>query len=229
LNRQELWLQEPLPTYKQPQQREYDPQVHSQIQAKLLNVVAKGYIGPGTITSLTSFFAVPKGPTDILIVYDSTKPGLNSSIWVPSFSLPMTDTLTDLLDTNSWMSNLNMGEQFLNFPLDPKVQPLCGIDVRPYLGTKGQNSTHWLSWNRCMMGLKSSPYAAVRGTHIAEEAVFGDRFSPTNPFRWATVRLNFPGMPGYTPTLPWVSKLRSNDSLAAGVPRFVDDLRPVGQ
>ena len=229
LSGQDLWLQEPLPSYKQPQRREQDPEIYSQVKANLLNVVAKGYIKPGTVTSLTSYFAVPKGPTDIRMVYDSTKSGLNSAIWVPSFSLPTTDTLTNMLDGNSWMSDLNMGEQFLNFPLDPKVQPLCGIDVRPYLGAKGQNSAHWMRWTRCMMGLRSSPFAAIKGTHIAEEAVFGDRHSSTNPFRWTSVRLNLPSMNCYDPALPWVSKLRSDGPLAAGVPRFVDDLRPVGQ
>jgi hypothetical protein len=226
---QPLWLHSPHPQYKQPQRKEVDPSVYSLIKEKLQNVANKGYIGPGTVTSLTSYFAVPKGTSDIRMVYDSTRSGLNKSIWVPSFSLPTTDTLTDMLDSNSWMSDLDMGEQFLNFPLDRKVQPLCGIDVRPYLGTVGKNKTHWLRWTRCMMGLRSSPYVAVKGTHIAEEAVFGNRHDPKNPFKWSSVRLNLPGMASYTPTLPWVSRLQSDGTLAAGVPRFVDDLRPVGQ
>jgi len=40
--------------------------------------------------------------------------------------------------------------------------------------------------------------------------------------------MNLPGMAFYSPLLPWVSKVRCDDSIAAGVPRFVDDLRPVG-
>jgi len=63
-------------------------------------------------------------------------------MWVPSFSLPTMKSLTNLLDGHSWMSDLDMGEQFLNFPLDPKVQPLCGIDVHPYLGTAGTKTTN---------------------------------------------------------------------------------------
>lgn len=128
------------------------------------------------------------------MVYDSTKSGLNEAIWVPSFSLPTVDTLADMLDVSSWMSDLDMGEQFLNFPLDPRLQPYCGIDVRPYLGTPGGTQTHWLHWTRCMMGLMSSPYIANKGTHIAEETVLGDRLSPSNPFRWQYVQLNLPGM-----------------------------------
>jgi hypothetical protein len=37
-----------------------------------------------------------------------------------------------------------------------------------------------------------------------------------------------PGMESYNPQLPWVSRLRPDGSLAAGVPRYVDDLRPLG-
>jgi hypothetical protein len=79
-----------------------------------------------------------------------------------------------------------------------------------------------------MMGLSSSPYIAIKGTHLAEEIVFGDHKDPTNPFCWSSIRLNLPGMPSYSPLLPWVSKVRDDGTLAADVPRFVDDLRPVG-
>jgi len=151
------------------------------------------------VVSLTSYFAVPKGTSDVRMVYDSTRSGLNSAIWVPSFSLPSVDTLTDRLDITSWMSDLDMGEQFLNFPLDQDLQPYCGIDVCPYLGTSPGTQTLWLRWARCMMGLKSSPYVAIKGTHLAEEA-----------------------------TQPWVSRRRTDGRIAADAPRFVDDLRPVG-
>jgi len=162
------------------------------------------------------------------MVYDSTKSGLNAAIWVPSFSLPTVDTLTNMLGPTSWMADLDMGEQFLNFPLDPKLQPYCGIDVRPYLGAPGDAQTLWLRWRRCMMGLMSSPYITNKGMHIAEETVLGNRFDPSNPLRWQYIQLNLPGMPSYDSTQPWVSKRRADGSMAAGSTRFVDDLRPVG-
>lgn len=40
--------------------------------------------------------------------------------------------------------------------------------------------------------------------------------------------LNLPGSPQHTPLLPWVSRVRQDGVLAAGVPRFIDDLRLVG-
>jgi hypothetical protein len=104
-----LWVGEPQPRYRRPQRGERDPNVHAQVKAKLLNVIGKGYIAHGKVTSLTSYFGVPKGPTDIRMVYDSSKSGLNDVMWVPSFSLPTMEALTNLLDRHSWMSDLDMG------------------------------------------------------------------------------------------------------------------------
>jgi hypothetical protein len=223
-----VWVKSSLPNYRRPQRQEDDPAIQTQIRAKLENVLRKGYISKGQVTSLTSYFAVPKGTNDVRMVYDSTKSGLDAALWVPSFSLPTVDTLTDMLEASSWMSDLDMGEQFLNFPLDPALGPFCGIDVRPYLGSPAGSQTHWLCWTRCMMGLMLSPYITNKGAHIAEETVLGDRLSPSNPLRWDHVKLNLPGMSAYDPTQPWVSRRREDGSIAAGVCRFVDDLRPVG-
>jgi len=194
-----IWVQAELPCYKRPQRPEPDPLVRQQTRAKLENVLLKGYVQQGTVSSLTSYFAVPKGPEDVRIVYDSSKSGLNAAIWVPTFSLPTVESLTNMLDGASWMSDLDMGEQFLNFPLDPNLRPYCGIDVRPYLGAPNGRATHWLRWSRCMMGLRSSPYIAIKATHIAEEWVFGNRFAPTNPFGGNGCASTYQGRPPMTP------------------------------
>jgi hypothetical protein len=54
-----IWVQADLPTYRRPQRSESIPSVHALIKKKLTNVLAKGYIGEGPVTSLTSFFVVP--------------------------------------------------------------------------------------------------------------------------------------------------------------------------
>jgi len=109
------------------------------------------------------------------MVYDATKSGLNKSLWVPTFALPTVDTLTSMLGPTSWMADLDIGEQFLNFPLDPAIQPACGIDVKPFLGSSASRNTWWLRWNCCMMGMKPSPYLAIKSTHLAEKTIFGGR------------------------------------------------------
>jgi hypothetical protein len=40
------------------------------------------------------------------------------------------------------MADIDMGEQFLNFPLHPSIQPFCSVDLRPYydpFNTRKQN------------------------------------------------------------------------------------------
>jgi hypothetical protein len=221
------WLKGELPKFLQPQRGERDKDVGSKVKQKLDNILAKGYISKGTVTSLTSYFAVPKGSDDIRIVYDATRSGLNKVLWAPSFPLPSVDTLTDMVEPTSWMADLDMGEQFLNFPLDVQLRASCGIDVRPYLAPNSK-STLWFRWVRCMMGLSSSPYVVVKSTHLADESALGDRHNLDNPFQWEYVRLNLPGMDHYNPHLPWVSRMRADHSLAAGVARYLDDQRPVG-
>ncbi len=144
-------------------------------------MVDKGYIAWGRVDSLTGYFSVPKGTSDIRLVYDATKSSLNTAIWVPSFALPTADTFTNLLEPETWMMDLDLGEMFLNFPLDIDLQPYCGIDLRPYLGgTRG--ATLWMRWVRCMMGLMSSPYVCVKTLMLGYEMVLGNRRDPKTLF-----------------------------------------------
>jgi hypothetical protein len=59
---------------------------------KLNKVLERGYISPGWVISLTSYFAVPKGKFDIRLVYDGTASGLNVALWAPSFWLPNSES-----------------------------------------------------------------------------------------------------------------------------------------
>lgn len=163
----------------------------------------------GTVKSLTSFFSIPKGDSDLRMVYDASKSWLNSTLWVPSFQFPQSETLTVLFMPGSWMANIDLGEHFHNFPLHPYLQAHCGIDIRPYhveAGhcTKGRK-TKWLHWCRCMMGLKSSPYFTIKATHLAFEVANGDQYDKINSLNWVSVQLNLPGSQTYC--------------LQAGVPR----------
>jgi hypothetical protein len=124
-----LWIRGQLPSYRRPQKMERDLDLREKVRSKLESVRDKGYLIKGEVKSLTGYFAVPKGPADIRMVYDATKSGLNQALWAPSFSLPSTEALTDLLDASAWMADMDMGEMFLNFPLDPLIRPYCGLDL----------------------------------------------------------------------------------------------------
>ena len=79
------------------------------------------------------------------------------------------------------------------------------------------------------MGLKPSPYMAIRFYYLAEEFVRGARHQRDNPLWWDRVRLNLPGDPAYDPTLPRVMKWDGLiENIAGDVVAFVDDLQASG-
>ena len=70
------------------------------------------------------------------------------------------------------MGDIDLGEMFLNFPFDPKLQKFAGVDLtnlKDKLQEAGINlgeAAKWerlhMRWVRCLMGVRSSPYNAVR-------------------------------------------------------------------
>ena len=78
---------------------------------------------------LMYMFHVPKGDTDIRMVYDGTKSRLNESLYAPWFALPTVDTMSRWVIAGSWLVDNDYGDMFLNFPLHPELQKFCGINL----------------------------------------------------------------------------------------------------
>jgi hypothetical protein len=125
------------PRYRKPQRDANNGTTQEQMKAKLEKVRKRRYIGEAFIPSLTSFFAVPKGIDDIRMVYDGTVSGLNESIWVPRFVLPTIETHLWGVDEHTFMSNVDVGDCFLNFVLHQELQELAGVDLTHYFGEEG--------------------------------------------------------------------------------------------
>lgn len=111
---------------------EADPEVKVRMRKKLRKVIKRGYMEMGVMLALTRFFAGPKGDDDIRMVYDALVGGLNDVIWMPSFMLPIMESFLRAVDEGTWMTALDVGEIFLNFPLHEVVQKYCGVDVSHY-------------------------------------------------------------------------------------------------
>jgi hypothetical protein len=119
------------------------------------------------------------------MVYDASSCGVNENLWSPSFPLPTVDTLLRATDIGSWMGDIDIGECFLNFCLHEAQRSFCGIDVTPYFPEEVDAKNCrvlWERWERCLMGLRSSPYNATQGMAWAEEVIKGDKTDPENPF-----------------------------------------------
>ena len=236
----QVFITAKLPNHQRPA-RPPKPEKRKMILDKILKVLERGYVViPGSINfikSLIDYFEVPK-EKDIRLVYNGTSCGLNKCLWAPNFWLPTPGSAARVLGYGYFMVDIDLGEMFLNFPLPSVLKRFSGIDVSTFnteiraetdLLNNAPTEKTWAHWNRCWMGLTSSPYMAVRYYYFAEEFARGDRRATTNPLRWDSVRLNLPGDPLYDPSLPRVMKWNDETSSIAGdILAFVDDLRASG-
>lgn len=83
------------------------------------------------------------------------------------------------------------------------------------------------------MGMRSSPYNAVRYFYIGEAFLQGVPKSELNPMRYDRICLNLPCVTDYDPGLPtvmtWNNRAMDNKGRVAGdVITFVDDGRITG-
>ena len=141
------------------------------LRDKLKKVIKRGYLfGSGIkLRSLIRYFAVPKTDTDYRVVYDATANKLNDAVWAPSFWLPTVDTLVRYVDADTWMMDRDVGDMFLNFPLDKRVWPYTGLHLADLFdGTSEEDAeilkkagSEWVHWGRCLMGFKPSPYNSM--------------------------------------------------------------------
>jgi hypothetical protein len=95
------------------------------------------------IKSFIKYFVVPKGEDDIQLVYNATANKLNKCVWVPSFWLPTIDSLARALDKNSWMTNRDVGDIFLNFQLHEDAIPFTGVDLSSLYNNPGETGPRW--------------------------------------------------------------------------------------
>jgi hypothetical protein len=228
-----MFVKGELPRNTRPQ-RAPKPEDLKKMIKKLDKVLARGYISHALVVSLTSYFAVPKGDSDIRLVYDGSSSGLNDALWAPSFWMPTAETAVRVISFYSYLFDSDIGECFLNFPNDKKLRKHCGVDLSPFRGVLTSRPKFlfgllWECWNRGFMGCKSSPYNSVRYLYLADEFCRGNRRDLKNPMRWDTVRLNLPGARSYDPRLPRVMKWCLRVCRIAGdICQFIDDERGSG-
>jgi hypothetical protein len=208
---------------------EKDEAIRQQAISKISQVRKWKYIAQGFVQSLTDFFSVPKGCSDICMVYNRTSSGLNDVLWVPSFPLPTVDTLLRAVHPHTWMADTDIGEMFLNFVLHRTLRELAGVDVTHYReASENPTGVCWERWTQCAMGLKPSPYQTTQAMMFAEDVIRGNPSSGKNVFKWDNACLNLPGSETYDPRLPWVYKVQKDGKPAAEFSFYVDDNRTTG-
>ena len=212
-----------------PQRDLGDASMVSKIADKIEDVRVKRYVcEEGKWKATMNYIAVPKGDSNIRMVYDGTKSGLNDCLYAPWFPLPDAEVLVRTLDTGYWCVDNDYGEMFLNFWIHPELQEYSAMDFTPIYGRK-ENGELWIEgWTRCAMGQSPSPFTTVQQTRRLKRLMLGDRQKRINVFRWYRVVINLPGSVDHRPGEPWISKRRQNGALAADAHDYVDDLRGTG-
>jgi hypothetical protein len=215
-----------------------DPGLRERARETIAKVLRRRYLVPPSspVKSHIKYFAVPKGEDDIRLVYDATANGLNECVWSPSFWLPSVNTLLRNLDKDSWMTDRDIGDMFLNFQLHEAAIPFTGVNLSTLYESSDDLGPRMAVWDRNLMGFAPSPYNSVKMALVVEEVSKGDRRQSSmgddgrdqNPFQWETVKLNLPGSKGYDPCDSWITKRRKDGRIACDVFTFVDDERVTG-
>jgi hypothetical protein len=91
------------------------------VAEKLTKFVNRRYIEVGEASSLIGYFTIPKGESNVHLVFDDTKSGLNAVIYAPTFALPIVDTLIPKLEAGYWQADVDIGEQNYKYLLDPVI------------------------------------------------------------------------------------------------------------
>jgi hypothetical protein len=176
----------------QSQKRHKDPVKHELMRAKVVQVRKRGYILTGKVVGGTHYFCVDKGEDDIRMVYNGTSCGLNEVLWAPRFGLPTVKQTLRALLVGYCQCDLDVGEQFLNFPLHTDLREYSGVDVREVRSLNQVDQEWedergpgpWERWERNWMGLRDSPYRSLQWQVRLKLEVYGDRRVLDNPYHW---------------------------------------------
>ena len=99
------------------------------VAGKIDSMISKSYLETGRVNTFLHYFAVPKGDSDIRVVFDGTSCGLNECLWSPNFFFPTAKNASELLGFETWMVDVYFGEFFHNFFMDGRIRCHAGVDT----------------------------------------------------------------------------------------------------
>jgi hypothetical protein len=219
----------PPPRMNYPQPPMQEAWIVEKDEEKLAKLVRRRYLGLGPCRNAVPRFAVPKGTTDIRVVWDLKKNGLNEHMYTPGFFLPTMGTYLRRLPPGSYSGDFDIGEQFHNYMLHESERVFCGVHVPTRLveclRAEGLQVAPLMRWERLVFGWQSSPYLALRMLARALELARGHPLDLDSAFCFDAVQLNLPGAPGYDPGRLRVTKVRRDGTAAADLVAYCDDGR----
>ena len=171
---------------------------------KLRTCLSRGYlrfVPEAQIHSYIDIFGVAKGVDDIRMVLNGASCGINDALFASNFWLPMSNTMTRLLSFGYRAVDVDLGEMFLNFPLDHLLQRYSRVDLYMFRNELSYDIPFPLKQNkrlsaictRSWFGSKSSPEVSTTFYHLAEKIVREKQDDIDNPLRWDEITLNMIG------------------------------------
>jgi hypothetical protein len=160
------------------------------VASKLEKMVSRSYLEAGFVSNTLNFFAVAKGDSDIRVVFDGTSFGSKRIPLGSKLLPPSARSAAMSLSFNTWMSDMDFGEMFHNFQMDPRLRPFSGVELGPMvpviqgaLPEEGRRKvkTGILRWTGYLSGMRPSPYNAVRHYYWGEEFARGNPLDMANP------------------------------------------------
>ena len=94
-DRCDLYVKGNIPCFANKQRIPVDKLEFYMVKKKIEKVKKRWYIAIGNVLRLTTCFRVPKGDSDIRLVYDLTYFGLNESLWSPKLWIPSVENVLD--------------------------------------------------------------------------------------------------------------------------------------
>lgn len=113
------------------------------------------------------------------------------------------------MNFNSFLCAFDLGEMFLNFPLEFSMRKYSGVrlkTIKKLIEKEGHDYvvTQDETWTRMFMGFFPSPFVCIKFFYLIKELVIGNHEKKGSPVRWDKVVLNLPGRKNFDPRLPWV-------------------------
>jgi hypothetical protein len=84
------------------------------------------------------------------------------------------NTLARGLDEQSWMTDRDIGDMFLNFQLHASAILFTGINLASLYDSTEETGLQSAMWDRNLMGFAPSPYNCLKIALIVEEVSKGD-------------------------------------------------------
>ena len=124
-----MFVKGKLPRFTKKQHMLMEKLEFDMVKKTIEKVRNRRYITRVIVISLTTFFKVPKGDSDIHLVYDLPACGLNEALWDPKFWMPYVENVLGTATYSSWFGDVESAEIFHNYKLSEKSQPYAGVDV----------------------------------------------------------------------------------------------------